>query len=132
MIGVGVVMMLVAWGWARMPFGMPVLKGIWSSSYALLAGGISLVLLAAFHWVIDVKGYKAWSFYFRVIGMNAVTIYFVQRFVPFKQVGAFFLGALPQAFAVPGWAPFVEAFGRCLFAWLFLYILYRNKVFFKA
>ena len=132
MIGVGVLMMLVAWGWARMPFGMPVLKGIWSSSYALLAAGISLILLAAFHWVIDVKGYKAWSFYFRVIGMNAVTIYFVQRFVPFKQIGAFFLGALPQAFAVPGWAPFVEAFGRCLFAWLFLYILYRNKVFFKA
>jgi len=28
--------------------------------------------------------------------------------------------------------PFVEAFGRCLFAWLFRYILYRNKVFFKA
>ena len=46
MSGVGVVMMLVAWGWARLPFGMPVLKGIWSSSYALLAGGISLVLLA--------------------------------------------------------------------------------------
>ena len=57
MIGVGVLMMLVAWCWARMPFGMPVLKGIWSSSYALLAGGISLVLLAAFHCIIDVKGY---------------------------------------------------------------------------
>ena len=39
--------------------------------------------------------------------------------------------ARPTAAARPP-GRFVEAFGRCLFAWLFLYILYRNKVFFKA
>ena len=132
MIGVGLILMAMAWAWSRMPFGMPILKGIWSSTYALLAGGISLVLLAVFYWVIDVKGYKAWSFYFRIIGMNAITIYFVQRFVSFKKIGLFFLGALPQAFGVPGWEAFVGAFGRCLFAWIFLYILYRHKVFFKV
>jgi len=28
--------------------------------------------------------------------------------------------------------PFVTALGRCMFAWIFLYILYRHKVFFKV
>ena len=132
MIGVGFLMMAVAWCWSRMPFGMPILKGIWTSSYALLAGGISLVLLAVFYWVIDVKGYKAWSFYFRVIGMNAITIYFLQKFVSFSAIGLFFFGALAKAFDIPGWTPFVTAFGRCMFGWIFLYILYRHKVFFKV
>ena len=132
MVCVGLLMMAVAWGWSRMPFGMPIIKGIWSSTYALLAGGISLVLLAVFHWVIDIKGWKAWSFYFRVIGMNAITIYLVQKIVSFTKIGLFLFGALTQAFDVPGWEPFVGAFGRCLFGWLFLYMLYRHKVFFKV
>ena len=132
MVATGAVLIAVAWCWSRMPFGMPILKGIWSSSYALLAGGISLILLAVFYWVIDVKGWRAWSFYFRVIGMNAITIYFVQRFVSFKKIGLFFLGALSEAFDAPGWEAFVGAFGRCLFAWLLLYFLYRKKIFFKV
>ena len=132
MIGAGLAMMAVAWAWSRMPFGMPMLKDIWSSSYALFAGGISLILLAVFHWVIDVKEHKAWSLFFRVIGMNAITIYFLQRFVPFQSIGLFFLGALRRAFDVPGWEAFAGAFGRTAAGWIFLYILYRKKVFFKV
>jgi hypothetical protein len=64
--------------------------------------------------------------------MNAITIYLVQKVISFTKIGLFLFGALKSAFDVPGWEPFVGAFGRCLFGWLFLYMLYRKKVFFKV
>ena len=58
---------------------------------ALYAGGHSLLLLALFYWVIDVKMIKSWAFFFIVIGMNAITIFFVRSFVSFDQIANFFL-----------------------------------------
>src|SRR5580765_6111071 len=42
----------------------PINKNLWSSSFVLNVGGISLLLLAFFYYIIDVLGYKKWSFYF--------------------------------------------------------------------
>src|SRR6185503_18964736 len=39
----------------------PVIKKMWTSSYVLVAGGWSLLLLALFYWLIDVKGWKRWT-----------------------------------------------------------------------
>jgi len=35
--------------------------------------GICFILLAAFYWIIDVKGYSKWAYPFKVIGMNAIS-----------------------------------------------------------
>jgi len=125
MIALGVVWSLPSWG-------LPIVKNIWTGSYALVAGGLSLVLLAIFHWLIDIRGLKAWSFCFRVIGVNAIAIYFVARFVPFKNIGLFFFGKLATVCALPGWETFIGGLARCLFGWLFLLFLYRHKIFFKV
>ena len=50
----------------------------------LFAGGWSLLLLALFYWVIDVQGYRKWAFFFVVIGINAITIYFLVDIIDFK------------------------------------------------
>ena len=47
-------------------YSCPVIKNCWSSSFALLAGGISAMLLALFYWIVDVKGCRRWGFFFRV------------------------------------------------------------------
>ena len=70
-----------AWGWV-----FPINKNLWTSSYVLVAGGFSLLLLAAFYWIIDVRGFNRWAFFFTVIGMNAIVAYIAPDIIPFKAI----------------------------------------------
>lgn len=56
----------------------PINKLLWTSSFALFAGGWSMLLLALLYWLIDVRGYRKWAFPFVVVGLNSITIYFAQ------------------------------------------------------
>ena len=123
----GVVSLLAGLLWS---LAFPIIKIIWTSSYALVAGGLSLLLLALFYWIIDVKGYRKWAFFFIVIGMNPITIYFAQNFVDFNRIARFFLDGV--AGRVEVLAPLILPFGVLAAKWLFLWFLYRHKVFFKA
>jgi predicted acyltransferase len=53
----------------------PINKSLWTSSYVLFAGGLAMVLLGAFYWLIDVKGYKKLTKPFIVYGVNAITVF---------------------------------------------------------
>jgi len=108
----------------------PIIKIIWTSSYVLVSGGLSLLLLAIFYWIIDVKGYRKWAFFFIVIGMNPITIYFTQSFLDFDKISEFFLAGVAANAGLP--APIVLPLGVVLAKWLFLWFLYRQKIFFKA
>ncbi len=54
---------------------LPIIKLMWTSSFVLVAGGISCLMLATFYLIIDVLGYRKWVFFFTVIGMNALAVY---------------------------------------------------------
>jgi predicted acyltransferase len=54
---------------------LPINKGLWTSSYVIFMAGWANVCLAMFYWLIDVKGYKAWSTPFVIYGMNAITVF---------------------------------------------------------
>jgi predicted acyltransferase len=108
----------------------PIIKILWTSSYVLFAGGWSLLLLALFYWVIDVKGYRRWAYFFVVIGMNAIAIYFLQRFVDFEAITEFFLGGLAKHAGLI--APLLLPFGALMIRWLLLHFLYRHRVFLKV
>ena len=115
----------IAWN-----FNFPVNKILWTSSYVLFAGGISLLLFGLFYWLIDYKGYKKWAFPFIVIGMNAITIYIVQALFDF----GILVDILIHGF-VGRMGNFGEAFfWICMVAikWLFLYFLYKKKIFLKV
>jgi predicted acyltransferase len=123
----GVASLLVAWVWS---FNFPIIKNIWSSSFVLWAGGWSLLLLALFYWIIDVRGYQRWSFFFKVIGMNAITIYLVDRFFDFGIITKVFLHGLLPLFG--HFRPLVWDCSVILTMWLFLYFLYRQKIFLRV
>jgi Uncharacterized conserved protein len=55
----------------------PVVKRIWTPSWTIFSGGACFLLLAAFSWVMDVKGYKKWAFPLVVIGMNSIAAYLI-------------------------------------------------------
>jgi predicted acyltransferase len=64
---------LVAGLW--MNYSFPVNKKIWTSSYVVLTAGLALHFLAMCYWLIDVKGYRRWSWPFLVFGSNAIVVY---------------------------------------------------------
>jgi predicted acyltransferase len=53
----------------------PIIKKLWTSSYVLVAGGFSTILLGVFYWIIDVRKVARWSQPFVWIGMNPITLY---------------------------------------------------------
>ncbi len=111
-------------------FIFPIIKIIWTSSYTLFSGGWCLILLALFYWMIDVKGYRKWTLFFVVIGVNPITIYFLQRFVNFDDIAEFFLaGVASNAGYI---ASLVLPFGALAIKWLLLWFLHRHKIFFKV
>jgi len=119
----------LALGLAWAPW-FPVIKKIWTSSYVLVAGGFSLELLALFYWAIDMRGWKKWSMPFVVIGMNSITIYMASRIVSFGDIAGFFLGGVARA--LPAEKDLILAIGVVLAEWLFLYYLYKNRVFLRV
>jgi predicted acyltransferase len=113
--------------WGR---AFPIIKNLWTSSYVLVAAGWSLLLLAFFYGLIDGWKWQKWAFPFVVIGMNAITIYVGHRFISFPFMTDFFLGGVIRMAGDVG--PVVKTAGVLLFEWLFLYWLYRQRVFLRV
>jgi predicted acyltransferase len=110
----------------------PVNKNLWTSSFVLVAGGWSLVLLSVFYIVIDVWGFKKWAFPFVVIGLNSITGYMLNSgIISFGHMSKYFFGGFSRLFSAAA-EPFVIAAGAVLCMWLVLYILYRKKIFLKV
>lgn len=107
----------------------PIIKIIWTSSFVLVTAGWSLLLLALFYWIIDVKKFKKWAFVFIVIGANPITIYFLQGIVNFDGIADFFVGAV--AASAGSFSPMITILGVLVIKWLFLLFLYRHRIFFK-
>ena len=96
LLAAGVV--LLAAGWAWHPF-FPVVKKLWSSSFVLVTAGWSAVLLAAFFWIVDVRGFRRWCTPFVWVGANPITLYLAAGMGAFGTVSQRLVGPLP-----PDWA----------------------------
>ncbi len=124
----GVVCIAIAFVWS---LHFPIAKRMWSSSYILLTGGMSFFFMAAFYAIIDLHQLKKWSFFFVVVGMNSLTIYMVYRFVNFRYTSRLLFEGLYMPLDGK-WHPVLESLGALILVLLFLYFLYRQKIFFKV
>jgi predicted acyltransferase len=109
----------------------PINKNLWTSSFVLQVGGLSLLLLSAFYYIIDVLGYKTWAFFFKVIGMNSILIYISGKFINWNYSTNGFFGWLGQITGEP-FNAVVMAACYVLVKWMFLYFLYKKRVFLKV
>ena len=109
----------------------PINKNIWSSSFVCFVGGLSLLLFSLFYLIIDVWNLKKWAFFFVVIGMNPITIYLTERIINFRSATRFFFGGVIELFPET-WEPFLSGIGITTVGWIFLYILYKKKIFLKV
>jgi predicted acyltransferase len=114
-----------AWG-----ENFPVIKKIWTSSYVLVAGGYSCLLLSFFYLVIDVVGWRKWAAPFVWIGANAITIYLGWNIVDFGGLSQRLVGG-PVAHALGPWSDLVAALTAITLSVLLLRFLYLRKVFLR-
>ena len=123
-----VVFLIIGLAWN---YVFPINKNLWSSSFVCVVAAYSLFLFAIFYYIIDIKGYRRWTFFFRVVGMNSITIYLAQRAISFSYTSRFFFGGLAGKFP-DAWASLINATGFIIVCWLFLYFLYKKNVFLKV
>ena len=72
LLGAGLAAMVIGLVWG---VAFPINKKIWTSSYVWFTGGAASILLAMCYAFIDVRGWKAWSRPFVILGLNAIALY---------------------------------------------------------
>jgi predicted acyltransferase len=125
-LGVASIVLALLWN-----FVFPINKNLWTSSFVLLAGGLSLVLLSLFFYVIDARGIKRWAFFFTVIGMNSILIYMSGQFIRWGYTTDAFFKWLVDLVGEP-YNVLVFSICYIFVKWMFLYFLYRKNVFLRV
>jgi predicted acyltransferase len=114
----------------------PIIKRIWTSSFILLAGGLSAWLLAAFYWLIDVRQWRAWCQPFVWIGCNALTIYIATPIVSFQTLATRFAGGDIRNFfnarVAQGFGDLIVALVGLLLAVLLVRFLHQRRIFLRV
>lgn len=124
----GIIFLVLAQLWN---IDFPINKNLWTSSFVLQTGGLSLLLLALFYYIIDVTGHRKWAFFFKVIGMNSILIYMSGKFVDWEYTTNGFFKWLGQLIGNP-YNAVVMAICYVAVKWLFLYFMYKKKVFLRV
>lgn len=139
----GVSLVTLGWIWN---FWFPINKALWTSSYVVFTAGMALCFLGFCYWLIDIKGYTAWTKPFVIFGVNALALY-IGSGIMARLMGMIKVpGPDGKATSLHGWIfnniflPFAEpinaslAFAVCfVLLWLFLmWLLYRKKIYIKV
>jgi len=87
MTGAGILAIGIGLVWS---FAFPLNKALWTSSYVWFTAGAAAVFLALCYALIDVKGWKAWSRPFVILGLNAIALFVLSglttKFLSFHKV----------------------------------------------
>ncbi len=132
LIAGGLVFVALGWAWGAQ---FPVIKKIWTSSYVLVAGGYSAVLLAVFYLVVDMWKCQKWCQPFVWYGMNSITIYMTDNILGgFGKLAERFVGGDISAWFNArsiGSGDLLVALVEMALSFWFVYFLYRRKIFLR-
>lgn len=108
----------------------PINKEIWSSSFNVLTIGLSSLFMGVFYFLIDIKGWTKWGFVFKIIGMNSILIYMLNRMIDFKYTSQFLLRGIIDVSG--NFSNAVVIIGIISLEIYLLYFLYKQKIFLKV
>ncbi len=125
----------------------PLNKPLWTSSYVLYTAGLAALLFALLIYIIDMKGYKKWTSFFVVFGMNPLLIFALSSVwaktlrllirIPDGEgnvmAGSAWLHQnifVPLAGNMNG--SLLYALAHIFFFWLIGYLLYKGRFFIKV
>ena len=124
----------------------PLNKNMWTSSFVIVAGCYSLVLLTDVFWAVDQRGFRTgWTWPWLVFGANAIAAYMFSELMPGIlyniRFGSGENRTNPVAWLVKhslayipdrGWAAFAFSVSFTAFCFIPVWILYRKKIFLKV
>lgn len=56
-------------------YALPINKKVWSPTFVLTTCGLAASLLGVLIWIIDEKGYRRWTYFFKAFGINPLYLY---------------------------------------------------------
>jgi len=138
----GAGMILLSIGRILHPY-FPINKNLWTSTFVLFTGGFALVLLAAFYWAVDLRGWRKWAAPWLVFGMNAILAYVLAAIVSEISTDFEFNNSRGHSQTLHGWiyedyfvphaSPVNASLGFAVFfvavIFLLLWPFYRWKIF---
>jgi predicted acyltransferase len=120
----------LAVGWLMGMFVCPIVKRIWTPSWAVFSAGWTFAILAGFFGLIDVLGWKRWSFPLVVVGMNSIAMYCMSQLLK-PWIGRSLRTWGGRYWFEGPYGPAVYSAAILLVLWLFCLWLYRRKVFLR-
>jgi predicted acyltransferase len=126
----------------------PINKKLWTSSYVLFAGGLSLLLLALCLFIVDLpkkdstrSGHSRFLTPFFVFGTNAIAAYVFSELLQSTfgsihlraglNLQQFLYQAIAHVIPNPAFASLIYSLGFVFICWLFVRELYRRNIFMK-
>lgn len=124
---IGALCVVAGWLWSSQ---MPIIKPIWTSSMVLVSSGYSMLLLALFYFVIDIRGVSRGLSWLRIYGMNSIAAYVLGETPWIKALSASLSSGLEQ-YTATYYHLTVEVISIGVIFWI-LYIMYRNNKFLRV
>lgn len=119
-------------GWLLDATGIcPLVKRIWTPSWALFSTGWCCLILAALYWLIDIRQYKRWAFPLVVVGMNSIAIYCMEMMLKSWVGKSLTIHLGDHLFLIGGklYEPMFQATLTGLCFWIICWWMYRQKIF---
>jgi predicted acyltransferase len=119
----------------------PINKKIWTSSYVLHTVGRDLLILAILIWLIEIRNWKGWTYFFEVFGRNPLILYvasgIVISIISMIPIGessleGFIYETLFTSWLSPKLASFLFAISYMLVIWMIGLWMDRRKIYIKV
>ena len=142
----GFLLLLTGLAWDQT---FPINKPLWTSSYVLFVSGLATLLLTLLYWLIEVAGFKKWTTFFVIWGVNPMIVFFYSGVIP-RALGMIKVQdpqkkeleiSLQEYLYHYGVVPFYDSPFNASLAWalyyvvfwsIILWIFFRNKLIFKV
>lgn len=125
---------LVVAGWLLNAAGLcPAIKRIWTPSFGLLATGWCVLMLAAFFWLIEVRGWQRWAQFFVIAGANSIALYCMGMLLKGWTAAVWRAHLGQQLFHVAGaaWEPVLRSITVGMTFWVVCWWMWRRRLFLR-
>lgn len=129
----GLVLQTAGWLWGAR---YPVIKDLWTTSFVLVTGGYSFLLLALFYWLMEIRNWRRWARPFVWLGMNSIFIYLATNIIDFYGLASRLVGPDFSAFldehVHPGAGTLAVALVSLGLSLALVWVLHRKRIYLKV
>ena len=127
LIIIGISMVVAGWIWG---IWHPVIKKIWTSSMVLVSSGYCFMLMALFYYLVDYKGYRKYTNWLKVYGMNSIVAYMFAMCINFSCISRSVFHGLAQYMG--DYYQILITLSNASIIYVILWCLYKKQLFLRV